>query len=262
MIGAILGDIIGSVYEVMPVKTKEFELFPQNCGFTDDTVHTVAISDSIRSGADPVDKLHEYYERYPHAGYGRLFGSWAKVKDREPYHSFGNGAAMRISPAGWYYDELHQVEEHAARLTRITHSHPDGIKAAVAVAGSIFLARTGSAKADIAAYVTRIAGYPLAKTLREIRPSYAFKVDCMFSVPEAIQCFLESTDVIDAIRNAVSLGGDADTQACIAGSIAEAYFGMPDKDVVSLGLGYLDEHLREQSMGFWNDVVRLKYRRT
>lgn len=261
MIGAILGDIIGSVYEVMPIKTKDFELFPENCGFTDDTVHTVAIGDSIQHGLDPVDMLHAYYDRYPHAGYGRIFGAWAKVKDRDPYNSFGNGAAMRVSPVGWYYDSLDQVEDNAVRVTRITHSHPDGIKAAKAVAGSIFIARTGGTKSEIAAYAARTAGYAFQRTVDEIRPSYAFQVDCIFSVPEAIQCFLESTDTIDAIRNAVSLGGDADTQACIAGSIAEAFYGMPDKDVFSVGIGHLDEFLRDKAMGFWNDVVRGRYRR-
>jgi ADP-ribosylglycohydrolase len=137
MIGAILGDIIGSVYEVMPIKSKDFNIFPQGCGFTDDTVHTVAIADSLQQNIDPVTKLHEYYDRYPHAGYGKLFGAWAKVKDRDPYNSYGNGSAMRISSVGWYYNSLDEVEIHTKRITSVTHNHPDAIKAATAVAGSI-----------------------------------------------------------------------------------------------------------------------------
>jgi ADP-ribosylglycohydrolase len=262
MIGAIIGDIVGSVYEVVPTKSKEFALFPKGSGFTDDTVHTVAIADSIVSNCDPVDNLHEYFDRYPHAGYGKIFGSWAKVKDRDPYNSYGNGSAMRISSVGWYYDSIAEVESNARRVTGITHNHPDAIKAGIAVAGSIFMARMGSNKTAIMDYVKNIAGYKLEQCLNEIRPNYSFKVDCIFSVPEAIQCFLEAENYLDAIRNAVSLGGDADTQACIAGSIAEAYYGMPDKELVSQGLEFLDDFLRDKAMGFWNDVVREKYKRT
>ena len=262
MIGAIIGDIIGSVYEVMPIKTKEFQLFPKGSGFTDDTVHTVAIADALMSGANPVDKLHEYYDRYPRAGYGKIFGSWAKVKDRDPYNSYGNGCAMRVSSVGWFYDSLLEVEDNAKRVSAVTHNHPDGIRAATAVAGSIFLARTGCTKVEILEYIRKSAGYKMDVLIDEIRPNYKFQVDCIFSVPEALQCFIESNDYLDAIRNAISLGGDADTQACIAGSIAEAFYGMPDKELVSNGLEYLDKYLAETTMKFWNEVVRKKYKST
>ena len=262
MIGAIIGDIIGSVYEVMPIKTKDFPLFPKGCGFTDDTVHTIAIADSLMSDLDPVDKLHDYYDKYPRVGYGKIFGAWAKVKDRDPYNSYGNGCAMRVSPVGWFYDTLSEVEINARRVTAVTHNHPDGVKAATAVAGSIFLARTGGTKADILHYIRKTTGYKMDQTVDQIRPNYSFQVDCMFSVPEALQCFLESTGYQDAVRNAISLGGDADTQACIAGSIAEAYYGMPDRGMVSIGLEFLDEYLSEKTMKFWNENVRVKYKCT
>ena len=243
MIGAIAGDIIGSAYEFGTLKTTEFPLFGPRCRFTDDTVLTVALADAILHDEDYVLLMKQYYRRFPDVGYGGTFIKWAASTDTKPYNSFGNGAAMRISPVGFYYDTLEEVLVKAEQYTAVTHNHPEGIKGALATAASIFLARNGSSKDDIRRYITDTFGYDLSRTCDQIRPNYSFDVTCQGSVPEAIICFLESSDFESAVRLAVSLGGDSDTQACIAGGIAEGFYGLPNA-VEKKTLKYLDRDLR------------------
>lgn len=243
MIGAIAGDIIGSVYEWNGIKTKQFDLFSQDCSFTDDTVLTVALAESILTGNDYASLMRSYYQRYPRAGYGGLFHQWAQARDSQPYNSWGNGAAMRISSVGFAFDTLDEVLLRAAEYTAVTHNHTEGIKGAQATAAAIFLARTGSTKADIKQFTTATFLYDLSRTVDEIRPGYKFNVSCQETVPEAIVCFLESTDFEDAIRNAISLGGDSDTLACITGGIAQAYYGVP-ATITDRAMSILDEDLR------------------
>jgi ADP-ribosylglycohydrolase len=213
MIGAIAGDIIGSVHEFHPIKTKTFSLFGNGNTFTDDTVLTVAVADAILTGWDYGVVIAEYAERYPKAGYGGSFRQWVRSWDRKPYGSFGNGSAMRVSPVGWAFDNVRDVLREARRSAEVTHNHPEGIKGAQATALAVFLARTGTSKAKIKAEIQKRFGYDLNRTLDQIRPDYEFDVTCQGSAPEAIIAFLESDSYEDAVRNAVSLGGDADTQA-------------------------------------------------
>jgi ADP-ribosylglycohydrolase len=244
MIGAIAGDIIGSVYEGQVIKTRHFPLFDRYSHFTDDTVLTVALADSILHGADYVDKLKEYFHRYPHAGYGGTFYSWALSLKRTPYNSWGNGSAMRVSPVGHAHDSLEEVLEQARKSAEVTHNHPEGIKGAQATAAAIFLTRSGKGKAEIKQYVADTFSYDLDRTLDDIRPHYCFDVSCQGSVPESIIAFLESDDYEGAVRNAVSLGGDSDTMACIAGGIAEAFYGGVPEEIKREVLARLDSHLR------------------
>jgi ADP-ribosylglycohydrolase len=228
MLGAIAGDIIGSIYEFNNIKTTEFELFGPGCTFTDDTVLSVALADSILSGETYAHKLKAYAHLYPYAGYGGSFRAWARSSSLEPYNSYGNGSAMRVSPAAYAHESLEAVLQAAQESAAVTHNHPEGIKGAQATAAAIFLARTGSSQADIQHYVESTFGYDLSKTLDEIRPDYAFNETCQKTVPQAIRAFLESTSFEHAIRLAVSLGGDSDTLACITGGIAQAYYkGVP-----------------------------------
>jgi ADP-ribosylglycohydrolase len=192
-------------------------------------VLTVAIADALLSQGDYTDDLKQYYQRYPHAGYGGTFKAWASSSSCEPYNSWGNGSAMRVSPVGYAFTELEAVLQAAKHTAEVTHNHPEGIKGAQAIAGAIFLARTGGSKSDIKTYIASTFGYDLSQSLDQIRPTYQFDVSCQGSVPQAMVAFLESTDFEDAIRNAISLGGDSDTIACIAGSIAEAFYqGVPE----------------------------------
>jgi len=225
MIGAIAGDIIGSVYEARPIKTKEFPLFHPLCRFTDDSVLTVAVAQAVMTDGDYRRWVWEIGRRYPHAGYGGTFSRWLRSGNPEPYNSWGNGAAMRVSPVGWAFESLDEVLSEAARTAEISHNHPEGVKGAQAVALAVFLARTTGKKALIAREVTERFGYDLDWTVESIRPSYEFDVSCQGTVPEAIISFLESESYEDAVRNAISLGGDSDTLACISGAIAEAYYG-------------------------------------
>jgi len=230
MLGAIAGDIIGSVYEGRPIKTPHFyPLFDPRSRATDDTVLTVALADSILSGTDFIDRLREYFLTYPHAGYGGNFVRWAMSRSRKGYNSWGNGSAMRVSPVGYAYDSLDEVLVRARASAEVTHNHPEGIKGAKATAAAVFLARQKASKDDIRRYIQETFHYDLDRTLDAIRPHYRFDVSCQGSVPESILAFLESSDYEDAVRQAISLGGDSDTMACIAGGIAEAYYGgVPD----------------------------------
>lgn len=239
MIGAILGDMIGSPYEFdAGGKTKDFPLFSEESQFTDDTVMTLAVAQGFMDspeGADDetireniVRAMHEFGQRYPNAGYGGRFGMWLFLEGYEPYNSFGNGSAMRVSSVAWLYDNLDAVR-HAARLSaEVTHNHPEGIKGAESTAAAIFLARTGHSKDEIKSYIEENFGYDLNRTCDEIRPTYHHIESCQRTVPEAIIAFLEGSDFEDVIRTAVSLGGDCDTLAAIAGSIAEGFYGVSE----------------------------------
>ena len=225
VIGAIAGDVIGSVYEADPVKTKDFPLFTQRSRFTDDTVLTVAVADALLSGSDYLGAFKRYFRAYPDRGFGELFARWANSERSAPYGSFGNGAAMRVGPIAWARDTFSGVVEEARRSALVTHDHPEGIRGAQATAAAAFLARTGESKDQIRNAIQVRFGYDLERTLDGVRAEYQFDVSCQGSVPQAILSFLESADYEDAVRNAVSLGGDSDTMACIAGGIAEAFYG-------------------------------------
>lgn len=240
MYGAILGDIIGSPYEFdRGNKTKDFPLFSEDSYFTDDTVMTIAVAEAFMDaqGAPDLDwirrrliaSIQHYGRLYPHAGYGGMFRHWLKAKDPQPYGSYGNGSAMRVSAVAWLYDDLEMVRSMARLSAEVTHNHPEGIKGAEATASAIFLARTGHSKAEIRAYIEGQFGYDLGRTCDEIRPTYHHAESCQETVPEAITAFLEGESFEDVIRTAVSLGGDCDTLTCIAGSIAEGFYGVPEE---------------------------------
>lgn len=243
MIGAIAGDIIGSVHEGSGTKRKDFRLFDEDCRFTDDTVLTIAVAAQMLHGGDFVDLFHDYFHAYPHAGYGSSFIRWAGYRRRDPYNSWGNGSAMRVSPVGFAFASEAEVLLHARLSAEITHDHPEGIRGAQATALAVFLARTGHDKTTIRARILQDFGYNLERTVDDIRPGYTFDVSCQGSVPEAIIAFLDADSFEDAIRNAVSLGGDSDTMACIAGGIAEAYYGGVPAPVRAMVAALLPEDL-------------------
>ena len=229
MLGAIAGDIIGSVYEHHPIKTVDFPLFSPYSRITDDTVMTLAIARAILLDKDYGREMKTLGRLYPGAGYGGNFRKWIYEQDVIPYNSWGNGSAMRVSPVGYAFNNEEAVLREAKRSAEPSHNHPEGIKGAQAVALSIFLARRGGTKDLIKNRISNEFGYDLSRRLDEIRPEYRFDVSCQGSVPEAITAFLESTNYEDAVRKAVSLGGDSDTLACISGGIAEAFYkNMPD----------------------------------
>jgi len=225
MLGAIVGDVIGSVHEWAGTKTKDFPLFARGSTFTDDSVLTVAVADWLLSGRDLTEVLHAYTRDFPGRGYGGMFGEWARARSREPYNSFGNGAAMRVSPVGFAFDTMDEVLDWAERSAAVTHNHPEGIKGAQATTAAIYLACKVRDKDEIRRTIASRFGYDLGARLDEIRPRYCFNETCQGTVPQALIAFFESTSYEDAIRNAISLGGDADTLACITGGIAEAYYG-------------------------------------
>jgi ADP-ribosylglycohydrolase len=249
MLGAIAGDIIGSVYEGkvgwQSARTPRFKpLFHPLGRFTDDTVLTVAVAESILRGGDLVDLLKQYARRYPNAGYGGSFRQWAMSESREPYQSWGNGAAMRVSPVGFAYDSLEEVLEQAGRTAVVTHNHPQGIIGAKATAAAVFLARSGNSKETMRNMIGRMFGYELDRRLDDIRPGFSFEVSCRATVPPALLAFLESDDYEHAVRLAVSLGGDSDTIACIAGGIAEAFYGGVPEMIRTKALHRLEAPLR------------------
>lgn len=239
MYGAILGDIIGSPFEFdRGDKTKDFKLFSRRSHFTDDSVMTLAVCEALlKVGQDAtvkeiedavISSMQSWGRRYPHEGYGGYFRRWLTARHPEPYNSFGNGSAMRVSAAGWLYDSLEKTRVVAKATANVTHNHPEGIKGAEATASAIFMARNSSSKEEIKKYIENEFHYDLNRTLDEIRPSFHMDETCQKTVPEAIIAFLEARDFEDAIRNAVSLGGDTDTLGAITGSIAEAYYGIPE----------------------------------
>ena len=224
LLGAIAGDVIGSVYKFHSIKSVDFQLFNEYSRFTDDTVMTMAHFDWLLNGGDLSRVMQRYGRRYRHRGYGGMFGKWIWAANPQPYNSFGNGSAMRVSPVGWAFETLEKTLTVAKQSAEVTHNHPEGIKGAQAVAAAIYLARTGKSKQEMKEYIEAAFNYNLSRTCDEIRPSYQFDVTSQGSVPESIIAFLESTDYESAIRLAISLGGDADTMAAIAGGIAEAYY--------------------------------------
>ena len=239
MYGALLGDIIGSPFEFdMGNKSKKFPLFSKNSTFTDDSVMTIAVGNAFldaQTNADIewirrrlISSMKQYGRKFPYAGYGGMFRRWLKCDDPQPYSSFGNGSAMRVSSAAWLYNDLESVRSMARLSAEVSHNHPEGIKGAEATASAIFLARTGSTKEEIKAYIVDNFGYDLSRTCDEIRPGYHHVETCQETVPEAITAFLEGESFEDVIRTAVSLGGDCDTLTCIAGSVAEGFYGVPE----------------------------------
>lgn len=252
MLGAIVGDVVGSVYERSPVRGgwEDFPLFSRRSRFTDDTVMTLAVAEALRQGYGRdglhdrfIDAMHAYGNAWPSAGYGKKFGSWLGDRRRDAYNSFGNGSAMRVSPVAWVAHSLEEAEHLAALSAATTHNHPEGIRGAQSVAGAVYLARTGASREDIASAVSYRQGYDLTRPLEDIRKGYAFDVTCQGSVPQAITAFLESSSFEEAVRKAVWLGGDADTQAAIAGSIAEAFYGGVPDTIAAEALGRLDAGL-------------------
>lgn len=242
MYGAILGDMIGSPYEFdRGRKTKDFPFFDKGATFTDDSVMTIAVAEALKIAISTdviddedttrtllIDMMHKWGHRYPDSGYGGRFYGWLHNNEREPYNSWGNGSAMRVAAAGWLFDDLATTRKVAAWTAEVTHNHPEGVKGADAVASAIWLARKGSSKDEIRDFIVNEIGYDLSRSCDEIRPGYYHVESCQETVPEAITAFLEGTDFEDVIRTAVSLGGDCDTLTCIAGSIAEAFYGVPD----------------------------------
>jgi len=244
MLGAIIGDIVGSFYEFAGIKTKDFPFFSNKLSFTDDTVMTIAVAYALLDGGTSdnfIDAMKKFGKIYPNSGYGGHFALWlSKADNREPYNSWGNGSAMRVSPCAWFAESLEEAERLAEISAAVTHNHPEGIKGACATAAAIYLARTCAGKDEIKKYVEEKYNYDLNRTCDEIRPNYCFKISCQETVPEAIIAFLDSTDFEDAIRNAVSLGGDSDTLAAITGSIAEAAYGIPN-EIIKTAIDYLDD---------------------
>lgn len=270
MLGAIIGDIVGSIYEWDNIKTKEFPLFQPNCSITDDTVMTCAVAEAILNGGqkdDFIDAMKHYGRMYPDSDYGSRFNNWIMSDTREPYNSFGNGSAMRVSPCAWVYDcadlnkALVRARELAKRSAAVTHNHPEGIKGAMAVSDVIVICRhyfdfhdsdkSSEYKKIIKDHIENEYDYDLSKSLDEIRPNYGFYENCQGTVPEAIIAFLESTDFEDAIRNAISLGGDSDTLAAITGSIAEAAYGIPE-EIKTTAYEYLDDSLKDVLQRWYN----------
>ncbi len=252
MIGAITGDIVGSIYEFDNIKTKDFELFDKNCDFTDDSVMTIAVAEALMQfehiseenvdefKEELIDVMHRIGRKYPDCGYGGHFLMWIMLNKRKPYNSYGNGSAMRVSAVGWYAKTLEQAELIAKATAEVSHNHPEGIKGAVATAGAVFLARNGATVDEIKQYISKY--YTIDFTIDEIRPTYDYDITCQGTVPQAMQAFFESESFEDAIRNAISIGGDSDTVAAITGAVAEAYYGIKE-DIKETALSYLDDRL-------------------
>jgi ADP-ribosylglycohydrolase len=231
MLGAIAGDVIGSVYEHHRIKTTQFPLFDRNCRFTDDTVMTIAVAYAVLENEDYATAMKLFGRNYPDAGYGGSFIRWLFEDEVRPYNSWGNGSAMRVSPLGFAFDDIDTCLEEAKRSAEVSHNHPEGIKGAQATALAVLLARRSRSKEHVRAEISVRFGYDLNRTLAEIREVYGFDVSCQGTVPEAIIAFLESNNFEEAIRNAISLGGDSDTLAAIAGGIAQAFYGGVPPDI-------------------------------
>ncbi len=241
MIGAITGDIVGSIYEHRNIKTKEFLFFGPSCTFTDDTVCTVAVADCLMADGDFTDYLRRYVQKHPNRGYGGMFHRWA-LSEGGPYNSWGNGSAMRVSPVAHAARDERELLDLAERSSSVTHNHPNAVAGAQAVALTMWMARTGADAMTIRREVANRFEYDLSQTVDEIRPHYRFDVSCAGTVPQAITCALEGTDYEDAVRNAISIGGDSDTIGCITGGIAEVLFGVP-KEIGDRSRGYLSDDL-------------------
>ncbi len=266
MLGAIVGDVVGSVYEFNNIKSKKFPLFGPKCRFTDDSVMTMANAlagmEYLRENRSMeifelklVQEMKRLGKQYPRVGYGERFRKWLLSRTTLPYQSYGNGSAMRVSPVAWIAQSLKETESLAEVSAAVTHNHPEGIKGAKATAGAIYLARTGSSKTEIRDYI-QSDYYKLNFTLEQIRPQYQFDASCQGSVPQAIQAFLEGLDFEDTIRNAISLGGDSDTIGAIAGSIAEAFWGIPN-DIANKARSYLTPELQGVEKRFALEIYKL-----
>ena len=243
IIGAIAGDIIGSVFEWDNIKTVKFDLFCQSSTFTDDSVLTLATMSALINNTGYSQTYYSFGNKFHNKGYGHNFRSWLISDNPKPYNSWGNGSAMRVSPIGWYFNNIEETLLEAKKSAEVTHNHPEGIKGAQAVAAAVFLARNGKSKDDIKKFIIDKIGYNLDRTIDNIRPDYEFDVSCQGSVPEAIIAFLESTDYENAIRLAVSIGGDSDTIACITGGIAEAFYRNISDEIIDNVLSILPEEL-------------------
>ena len=254
MYGAIIGDIVGSRFEFdRGNKSREFELFGKGCEYTDDTVMTVAVAEALMDAGKDADEkkikkylirsLKKWGQKYPDAGYGARFIDWVLSDDSKPYGSYGNGSGMRVSPAGWLYDSMERTREVARWTSEITHNHPEGIKGAESTAAAIFLARNGASLKEISNYIEKEFGYDLSRTLDEIRPTYHHVEDCMKTMPEAFECFLESESYESCLRNVMYIGGDTDTLCAIAGAIAEAYWGIPE-EMIKKAEKYISEDIK------------------
>lgn len=255
MYGAIIGDIIGSRFEFdRGNKSKDFKLFTSESDFTDDTVMTVAVAEALMDAGPDADEkavkeavirsMKKWGQKYPYAGYGARFINWVLTDDPEPYGSYGNGSGMRVSSVGWLYDSLERIREVARWTAEVSHNHPEGIKGAESVAAAIFMARTGSSKDEIKAYIEEEFGYDLSRTLDDIRPNYQHVEDCMHTMPEAFECFLESESYEDCIRNVMYIGGDTDTLGAIAGAIAEAKWAVPE-EIIAQAKDYLPRDISD-----------------
>jgi ADP-ribosylglycohydrolase len=251
MLGSIIGDTIGSVYEWNRTKEMDFPLFGKATDFTDDSVLTVATAVAIMEDGDYGEYYKDFANRYPGRGYGGRFGQWIKSSSMEPYDSWGNGSGMRVSPVGFAFNSIEEVMAEAEKSAACTHNHPEGIKGAQATALAIYLARNQYSKEDIKDLITQKFDYNLDRTVDEIRPAYQFNESCQETVPEAIISFLDSTDYESTIRLAISLGGDSDTLACIAGGIAEAYYGEFPKEVSEKVLALLPSEFLEAITKFY-----------
>jgi ADP-ribosylglycohydrolase len=254
MLGAIVGDFVGSVHEFTTTKRKDFPLPDPRCFVTDDSLLTIAVAEWLLDGRPLVPRFHHLVAAHPEAGWGLMFAGWARAGRTDAYHSFGNGAAMRVSPVGWAFATLEETLKAAAESAAVTHNHPEGIKGAQAAAAAVFLARTTRDKALIRREIAKRFSYDLDRTVDAIRPTYGFDETCQRTVPEAIIAFLDGSDFEDTLRNAVSLGGDADTLACIAGGIAHAYSGAVPEPLAAAALASLPGPLR----GVW-DRFRARY---
>ena len=246
MLGAIIGDIVGSIYEFNNYRAKDFQpLFHRRAYFTDDTVCTVAIADALVNDRHPALALKDWGQRYwENGGWGSSFALWLGSDSLDPYNSYGNGAAMRVAPTGLLASSLEEAISLAHKASEVTHNHPEGMKGAAATAAAVFLARTGNSQAGIRGYVAETFGYNMTRTIDEIRPGYRFNETCQDTVPQALSCVLEADSFEDAIRNAISIGGDSDTISAIAGGVGEAMFGIPE-EIAERGWGYLPQEMRE-----------------
>jgi len=264
MWGAIIGDIVGSRFEFdQGDKSREFELFGKGCYFTDDTVMTAAVAEALMEvGKDASEEqvkaalikyMKKWGQAYPDAGYGARFISWVLSDDPQPYGSYGNGSGMRVSPAGWLYNSLERTREVARWTAEVTHNHPEGVKGAESVAAAIYLARTGASKDQIRQYIETEFGYDLSRTLDEIRPTYHHVEDCMRTMPEAFECFLEAESYEQTLRNVMYIGGDTDTLAAIAGSVAEAMWVVPE-EIVEGAKVFVDEEVERVVKRFYQVV--------
>ena len=263
MLGAIVGDIIGSPYEFdRGNKTKDFPLFTEESQFTDDSIMTIAIAEALMNAdiknkedvqREVIISMQKWGKNYPDAGYGMMFSGWLDEDYPRPYNSYVNGSAMRVSPVGWISSSVEETKEIAKWTAEVSHNHPEGIKGAEATATAIMLARENATKQEIKKYIEANYNYNLSRTCDEIRPGYYHIESCQKTVPEAIIAFLEGDSFEDVIRNAVSLGGDSDTLTCIAGSIAEAYYGIPEAILL-----IIEQKLSPEMI----EVIRLFRRRT